>query len=57
MTAILTEEIRSYTKGLKLYGKKGDKVTVVKYFGNVTIVELKGNRFPVDKSKIKIIGS
>ena len=54
MTATLTEEVRSKTKGLQLYAKKGEKVTVINQYGNVFIVELNGNRFPVEGSKIKI---
>lgn len=54
MTAILKEDIHSNSKGLKLYGKKGSKVKVIKITGKIAIVESK-ERFPVGIDRIKII--
>lgn len=44
---ILAEDAVSYVKGV-IYGKKGEKVTLVKDCGRALIVENEnGNRFPI----------
>ena len=53
MKAILLEDIHSNSKGRKLYGKKGEPVNIISDFWNVCIVELRGEKFPVKKNKIK----
>lgn len=53
MTATLLEDIHSNGKGKKLYGKKGEVVKIISDFWNVYIVELRGEKFPVKKNKLK----
>jgi formylmethanofuran dehydrogenase subunit D len=51
-TVRLTCDVNSMCKGLKLYGKKGDKVKITSIRGDVLIVEGK-ERFSVTKNKIE----
>jgi hypothetical protein len=56
MYAVLLEDIFSYGKGCKLYGKKNDKVLIISVRMNVLIVEGKNNdRFPVHLDRVKIL--
>ena len=52
--AILLEDIHSYGKGAFLYGKKGEKVKIIRIDEKVAIVEGK-EKFPISVEKIKII--
>lgn len=50
---ILPGDIKSSMNSNKVYGKKGDRVQVVKEHGDVAIVEdSKGNRFPINVKAI-----
>ena len=43
----LKEQISSYINEKKIYGNQGDEVKLICEYGNVSIVELNGERFPV----------
>lgn len=43
---------REKNKNYIIYGKAKDKVEIVAEHGDVIIVQLKGNRFPVHKNKL-----
>lgn len=50
---ILTETISSHYRKDHVYGNKGDRVSVVKMFGTVAVVEDKnGRRFSVPANKL-----
>ena len=54
MKAILKEDLRSGDRKETYYAKKGDKVTILKWFGDVAIC-LKGrSRFPAHKDKLEV---
>lgn len=53
MVGVLKEDINSRCKGLQLYGKKGEKVTVIAIRDNVAIVRGR-DTFPVHISRITI---
>lgn len=46
----ILEDIESGKRGV-FYARKGDKVKLIKESGHVLIVELKGNKFFINKSK------
>lgn len=52
MKAFLLQDIRSYGKDNRLYGKKGDKVEIISEPLPALIVELNGKRFPVHVSEV-----
>ena len=52
--AILKVDVRSYCKGLRLYGSKGEKVKIISIYGHVALVIGKES-FPVNINKLKII--
>lgn len=52
--AILKEDVRSYCKGLRVYGYKGEKVKIIRIYGHVALVKGK-DTFPVNINKLKII--
>lgn len=47
----LLDDIKSLGKKETMYAKKGDKVKLIAEHGEVLIVEVKGVKFPVHKSK------
>jgi hypothetical protein len=49
----LKEDIKNRLKN-EFYAKKGEKVEIVSDMGKVVIVELKGNRFSVNKEKLEL---
>lgn len=54
-TAILSEDIFSHVKPKNQYGKKGDKVNILREDDYLAIVETKqGSIFPVTKNKLII---
>ena len=55
MKAILLQDVRSFGKDKRLYGKKGEKVTIVSEHSNVLIVWLEKaeNGFPVTPNEIR----
>lgn len=53
MVGVLKEDINSRTKGLQLYGKKGEKVEIIRIADNVALVRGK-DTFPVHISRITI---
>jgi hypothetical protein len=56
MRAILLEDITSYNRKVKVYGKKGDIVVLIKRFNNVWIVQGRNyERFPVLETNLKTI--
>lgn len=54
MTATLLSDIHSSCKGLQRYGKKGEKVEIIRITGDVALVRGK-DTFPVNVNKLKII--
>lgn len=50
----LKVDIKSATKGLRLYGAKGEPVKVIRDCGEVLLVEGKRERFAVHKTEVEI---
>ena len=48
----LKEQISSYINEKKIYGNQGDEVKLICEYGNVSIVELNGERFAVNIEKL-----
>lgn len=57
MQVRLLEDILSFGRDRKLYGKKNERVMVVAEYGHVLIVEGKSGRFPVLKSLTAVVSS
>ncbi|HEY4756043.1 MAG TPA: hypothetical protein VIH28_08320 [Ignavibacteriaceae bacterium] len=53
--AILIKDEISFSKEKYCYGKKGQKVEIIKEMGNVSIVELDQKRFPVKALDLKLL--
>lgn len=51
---IITSGNQAKARNKGIYGKKGDTVTIISQMETVYIVELKGDRFPVHESNIKV---